>query len=107
MRGGVGCPRGGQMGVPVGGVPAVSPQALAALGLPPGGGRRALGGLLRLYREAAAGGARRERELRGLRQRLEHLQVSGGGWPSGGPCHLGGPCAILGGACHLRGLCVP
>ncbi|XP_074785959.1 uncharacterized protein LOC141972092 [Athene noctua] len=49
-------------------------QELEALGLPPGGGPQALGGLLRLYREAAAGGARRERELRGLRQRLGILQ---------------------------------
>ncbi|XP_049665596.1 uncharacterized protein LOC126042495 [Accipiter gentilis] len=59
---------------PGGGCPATLEQELAALGLPPGGGPQALGGLLRLYREAVAGGARREQELRGLRQRLGPLQ---------------------------------
>ncbi|XP_074881243.1 uncharacterized protein LOC142029910 isoform X2 [Buteo buteo] len=61
---------------PGGACPATLEQELAALGLPPGGGPQALGGLLRLYREAVAGGARREQELRGLRQRLGPLQGS-------------------------------
>ncbi|XP_069653515.1 alpha-ketoglutarate-dependent dioxygenase alkB homolog 7, mitochondrial isoform X1 [Haliaeetus albicilla] len=67
---------------PGGGCPATLEQELAALGLPPGGGPQALGGLLRLYREAVAGGARREQELRGLRQRLGPLQGSrhGSAW---------------------------